>query len=607
MFENFDNIWPWPEWEIEEEISSGSYGVVYQAVRRDSHLETRAAIKVITIPHDQSEIDLLQTEGMSPEVTKTYIQKIVEDCVDEIRLMESLRGIQNIVSVEDYRVVENAEGIGWHIYIRMELLTPFETRIRDLRFPEEEVIKLGCDICSALEICAKRDIIHRDIKPSNILVNDFGDYKLGDFGISRTFEGISGNFSKKGTGNYMAPEVAMCKKYDARVDIYSLGIVLYRLLNNQRIPFLDPEKQLLLPSERENALNRRLQGEPLKPPLYASKELAAVILKACEFDPDKRFSSPTEMKKALLALKNPEKKKPKVFPVLLGCLSATLVCGGVLWVVSGLLSGKNAEIPTEENNTIETTPTDASLSETSTEPVPVEIFLGSLPDKTTYTVDEELDITGMWVIASYADGSSQVIPTGFSCEYHVFDTGHPTTSSGTKEKITVDVEYQGNYTFFDVTLLPCRFIEKSVEVGMRYDEGDSTVGKNQSGNPVGWWLMVTARYLSTDETLENTLEVVHNIPITGTGKDSLDSLSDAGIWNDACNGIGKAWQYSSREDSGIGWGLAGFALPDDPTLAGTYQVNLLFGFTEKSVTFTLVYEGDYKTGTGWGVTNVVWD
>ena len=295
----------WPEWQIEgKSLGKGSFGVVYKAVRRDHGVESDAAIKAISIPTDPSEVDSLRSEGLNMNATRTYLQGIVNDFVSEIQLMESLKGVQNIVSVEDYKVVEKTGEIGWDIYIRMELLTPFNAYICYKKLTEKEVIKLGCDICTALEICAKRNIIHRDIKPENIFINDFGDFKLGDFGIARKLENMTVGLSQKGTFNYMAPEVADSSEYDARVDIYSLGIVLYRLLNGNRLPFLDTEKQLLNPNERRNAVDRRLRGEELPAPCDATPAMADLILRACAYDPNMRFASATEMKQALMSVAN---------------------------------------------------------------------------------------------------------------------------------------------------------------------------------------------------------------------------------------------------------------------------------------------------------------
>ena len=289
----------WPEWEVEEQLGKGSYGTVYKAVRKDSNIQSHAAIKVISIPTDSSEVDSLRSEGLSLDGAKTYFKGIVEDFVGEIRLMESLKGVQNIVSVEDYKVVERTEELGWDIYIRMELLTPFNTYIQTNKLSEKDVVKLGVDICTALELCGQRDIVHRDIKPENIFINDFGYFKLGDFGIARKLENATGGLSQKGTYNYMAPEVATGTRYDARVDLYSLGIVLYRLLNNNRLPFIETEQQLLNPNERKTAVERRIRGDRMNPPSQASAQVAAVIMRACAYNPEARFANATEMKEAL--------------------------------------------------------------------------------------------------------------------------------------------------------------------------------------------------------------------------------------------------------------------------------------------------------------------
>lgn len=289
----------WPEWKVEKQLGKGSYGVVYKVVREDSNIKSHAAVKIISIPSDESEIDSLRSEGLSEEGAKTYFQGIVNDFVGEIRLMESLKGVQNIVSVEDYKVVENTDGIGWDIFIRMELLTPFNSYICNKQMTESDVIKLGVDICTALEICGQRDIVHRDIKPENIFINDFGYFKLGDFGIARKLENATGGMSQKGTFNYMAPEVATGTSYDARVDIYSLGIVLYRLLNNNRLPFIENEQQLQNPNERKLAVERRIRGEKMAPPCNASSQVAAVIMRACAYNPQSRFANATQMREAL--------------------------------------------------------------------------------------------------------------------------------------------------------------------------------------------------------------------------------------------------------------------------------------------------------------------
>ena len=145
----------------------------------------------------------------------------------------------------------------------------------------------------------KHNIIHRDIKPENIFVSDSGDFKLGDFGIARTIEKTTGGLSKKGTYNYMAPEVYKGSPYGSTVDLYSLGIVLYRLLNENRTPFLPPYPELITHRDRESALVKRFQGTPLPLPSNGRGRLGEIVLKACAYEPKERYSSPAQMRQEL--------------------------------------------------------------------------------------------------------------------------------------------------------------------------------------------------------------------------------------------------------------------------------------------------------------------
>jgi serine/threonine-protein kinase len=180
---------------------------------------------------------------MDEDSLTSYYQGVVEDIVSEVALLSQFKGHSNIVSYEGHTVTPLEDSFGWLICIRMELLTPLYEYLREHAMTQRDVIRLGTDICTALEVCEQNNIIHRDIKPENIFHSRFGTFKLGDFGIAREMERTSAGMSKKGTYSYMAPEVYRGEAYDFTVDIYSLGIVLYRLLNNNRTPFLPPAPQ----------------------------------------------------------------------------------------------------------------------------------------------------------------------------------------------------------------------------------------------------------------------------------------------------------------------------------------------------------------------------
>ena len=293
----------WPEWEIIEKIGEGSFGKVYKARRTEQGKTFYSAIKIITIPSSQGELDSARSELHDDGSVREYFHSLVDDCIQEVSTMEYFRGNSHVVSVEDYKVVEYLDDIGWDIYIRMEYLTSFLEFCEGRELTEEDVLRLGIDLCRALEYCQKQNIIHRDIKPENIFVSRFGEFKLGDFGIARELDRGASGLSKKGTFSYMAPEMYKGEEYDSRADIYSLGIVLYKLRNHNRIPFINLEKQLITYRDKENALMRRMSGEELPAPADAGRSLAQVILKACAYEKADRYQTAEEFREALEAVK----------------------------------------------------------------------------------------------------------------------------------------------------------------------------------------------------------------------------------------------------------------------------------------------------------------
>lgn len=296
----------WPEWKIVEKIGEGSFGKVYKACRTEQGTTFYSAIKVITIPSNQGELSSVRSESPNEQSVKEYFQGLVDECIQEVSTMEYFRGNSYVVSVEDYKVVEYLDDIGWDIFIRMEYLTSFMEYCAEKPLKEEDVIHLGIDLCKALEYCQCQNIIHRDIKPENIFVSRFGEFKLGDFGIARELDRSMSGLSKKGTFSYMAPEMYKGEEYDARVDIYSLGIVLYKLCNHNRLPFISLQKQLITYHDKENALNRRMAGEELPMPAQADNTLGEVILKACAYDCEDRYQTAVEFREALERVRSGE-------------------------------------------------------------------------------------------------------------------------------------------------------------------------------------------------------------------------------------------------------------------------------------------------------------
>lgn len=306
----YKNMEPfWGVWYIEKELGSGSFGKVFKIKREDFGRTYYAALKVISLPGDQGEISSLKAEGMNEQSISDYYESFVMEIVEEYSLMAKLKGNSNIVSYEDHTMKQHEDGIGYDVIIRMELLTPLNEYISREPLTENSIIQLGIDMCKALEVCGRYNIIHRDIKPENIFVSSLGLFKLGDFGVSRIAEGATQGMSVKGTISYMAPEVYKGLPYNSSVDIYSLGVVLYKLSNNNRGPFLPPSPETIKHADRERAENLRIGGEIFPDSANASPELMAIIRKAVSYNSKDRFSSAAEFRECLEELSDSKDKK----------------------------------------------------------------------------------------------------------------------------------------------------------------------------------------------------------------------------------------------------------------------------------------------------------
>lgn len=291
------------EWEIVRKIGTGASGVVYEIRKTDHDVTLTSALKVMRVPKNASVASSLYSDGLDQQSVTSYLQDVVDELIGEIKLMVSMKGFPYVVSCEDYKVLRDSEAARWDVLIRMELLKPLQQYQQEQDMTEADVRRLGVQLSRALMLFEERHMIHRDIKPENIFVTPFGDFKLGDFGIARIYDKASGNLSKKGTENYMAPEIYRGGEYDNRADIYALGLVLYRALNKNRLPFypLDvPYKEI----DRQQALVDRLCGQrKLTAPALASPEFGRIVLKMCAYRQEDRYETAAELLRDLEALR----------------------------------------------------------------------------------------------------------------------------------------------------------------------------------------------------------------------------------------------------------------------------------------------------------------
>ena len=288
-------------WQIGRLLGTGSGGrsAVFQLNRADAVWE-QSALKVVTLLEENCSRRSLSSQDLQ-DYEKAR-QDLMATAQNEVWLMSRLQGNTNVVDYLDHEFVdwEDETGFGCDMLVRMELLTDLRHILNHGKvFTEPEILRMGLDICSALILCHSKNIMHRDIKPENIFCNGDGNFKLGDFGISKLVDSSLNCSSNTciGTPQYAAPEQAG-GIYDVRVDLYSLGLTLYELANGNRLPF--SRTRYTRPSE----VAMRMEGQAFPRLEGVSGGLNAVILKACAYQPEDRFQSAVQMYQALADLCN---------------------------------------------------------------------------------------------------------------------------------------------------------------------------------------------------------------------------------------------------------------------------------------------------------------
>lgn len=290
-------------YQISKKLGSGGYGTVYLGVKEDLGKQYQTAIKHISMPDADAYESVLQDYSYDKAAVQAHFEKMVSGITSEINTLLELSKKDNryIVAYYDHDIQKSIEPLRFEIFMRMEYLTPLNRAIRQKGMTLGEVIKLGLNMCEALALCHNNDVMHRDIKEANIFVSENGNYKLGDFGVAKVALETTQAGSIKGTASYMAPEIYLREPYDKSVDIYSLGIVLYKLLNNQRLPFMPDAPAVFTADDKNNAETKRLKGETPPLPFNAKNRLGEIIVKACSVKAE-RYATAEELKKDLTAL-----------------------------------------------------------------------------------------------------------------------------------------------------------------------------------------------------------------------------------------------------------------------------------------------------------------
>jgi serine/threonine protein kinase len=260
------------------EVGRGAMGVVYEATAArtlgDRPAGSRVALKLLVFPP-------LMPPGERPALIQRFER--------EARALAAVRH-PNVVEV--YEVGE-ADG---QPFMAMEFLVGVNARewlSRHGPLSAEETVRFGQQLCDALAAVHAAGIVHRDVKPDNLVLEADGRVRLTDFGIARME--VEATLTRTGgligSPAYMAPEQILGGPLDSRTDLFAAGVTLYQMLTGS-LPF---------PGSTLMEMAHRVAYEAPRPLTGVAPKLSAVLLKALEKEPARRFADAVALRDALIS------------------------------------------------------------------------------------------------------------------------------------------------------------------------------------------------------------------------------------------------------------------------------------------------------------------
>ncbi len=281
---------------IAEKETIGHNGQSCYTLRHEKSGE-RFVLKRMSVPESDSRIRALILSGAYPDeqAVHEYYGRVVKDIQDELELGKKLSASGSYAGALSYQVEPKDSGVGYDIYILYPLNISLSEFLTMNAMTSLRAINLGIDLCDALNACREAGYLYQNLKPENVFLMPTGKFLLGDLGLTSLEYLEYASVPEEYIGAYSAPEMSdITANPNMTVDVYALGMVLYRIYNGNHGPFEDESTNAVM------ADKLRLTGKPLPSPIYADYELAGIILKACAFKKEDRYQSPDAMKQALV-------------------------------------------------------------------------------------------------------------------------------------------------------------------------------------------------------------------------------------------------------------------------------------------------------------------
>lgn len=276
----------WEGYNLGNPISSNPGVNCYPAIGGDGK---RYIVKSISVPASQTQLDALLLTGAFTQSSDAvdYFRQKTEQIAREAELLSRLSKLEGFVGYKSWKIspLEAENRLGYQIRMVGPFKRSLERCLRTDALTHLETVNLGLDLCAALACCRRTGYLYINLKPTNVYITAEREYKIGDLGFAALDALSFSSLPLTCASPYSAPELRDgMKTINETADTYGVGMILYRILNNGKLP----------PRNRD-------WSTPLPMPANADEEIGEIILKACAPDPADRWENPTVMGQALVA------------------------------------------------------------------------------------------------------------------------------------------------------------------------------------------------------------------------------------------------------------------------------------------------------------------
>ncbi len=255
------------------------------AMRKDN--DKRYILKIISVPESQVQLDALLLTGAykTPQDALTYFEAVAQDIISETDVLKKLSEMEGFLAYESCQIEPMTDTVGYDVYLLSPYKRSLERFFRKNTMTHLAAVNLGLDMCASLAVSRQAGYLYADLKPGNIFISEENEYRIGDIGFLRLDSLAFAALPNKYRSIYTAPELSdpLCA-INQTIDIYAAGLILYQAYNGGVLPF-----------------GEQSPSETLPAPMYADYEMAEIILKACDPNPEARWQDPIQMGQALVS------------------------------------------------------------------------------------------------------------------------------------------------------------------------------------------------------------------------------------------------------------------------------------------------------------------